>query len=61
MNLGPCILAGHVVRLEPPHLSHREGLLAAQATDNWVWMPMNLRNPEELDVWMAKERRQVGK
>lgn len=55
MNLGPCVLNGPRVRLEPLRSSHREGLLAAaQAIDIWAWLSMNLHEPEELDAWMAK-------
>lgn len=55
MNLGPCVLNGPRVRFEPLRSSHREGLLAAaQAPEIWTWMSMNLRDPAELDIWMAK-------
>lgn len=55
MELGPCVLNGNTVRLEPLRRAHREGLLnAAQSADIWAWMAMNLSHPAELDAWLEK-------
>ena len=55
MILGPCILDGNIVRLEPLRPEHREELLAAaQSSDIWAWLSLNLSDPAQLDAWIEK-------
>jgi RimJ/RimL family protein N-acetyltransferase len=47
--LGPVMLSGQVIRLEPLRASHYQGLLeAANDTRIWTWLAMDLSDPQAL-------------
>jgi len=47
MSLGPVVLTGSVVRLEPLRLTHADVLLAAGGDRAiWAWMPMKISSRE---------------
>jgi RimJ/RimL family protein N-acetyltransferase len=52
-KLNPVVLDGREVRLEPLSHSHFEKLCAIGVNDEiWRWMPMIVRNVEELRLWL---------
>jgi RimJ/RimL family protein N-acetyltransferase len=52
-SLGPIVLEGRGVRLEPLASTHREGLRQAAADPRiWPWMPADLSRPGALEAWM---------
>ena len=53
--LGPVVLEGAFLRLEPVRPVHRDGLLAAaKSSEIWRWMPANLMDVEALDRWITE-------
>jgi len=51
--LGPIVLEGTHVRLEPLLPEHAHGLHAATESDDiWTWLSYDLRDPERLERWM---------
>jgi N-acetyltransferase len=53
--LGPVVLEGTFLRLEPLRPVHRDGLLAAaQSPEIWPWMPANLMTTKALDQWITE-------
>jgi len=61
MNLGPIVLDGSRVRLEPIRSEHAGGLwLAATASEIWTWMSDDLSDRQILERWLdqavAEER-----
>ncbi|MDA4113297.1 MAG: GNAT family N-acetyltransferase [Thaumarchaeota archaeon] len=50
--LGPCVLEGNHVRLEPLRPSHARGLFAAAQDSDWTWMSMDPREKEAMDDWI---------
>ena len=51
--LGPCVLEGAHVRLEPLEPSHEGQLLAAAQDSDWSWMSMDARTKETMAEWIA--------
>ncbi len=51
--LGPCVLEGGHVRLEPLEPSHGGELLAAALDSDWAWMSMDARTKETMTEWIA--------
>lgn len=51
-TLGPCVLEGKHVRLEPLRMSHRPRLLAAAQDSDWSWMSMDARTEEGMVQWI---------
>lgn len=51
-SLGPCVLEGRHVRLEPLEASHAGGLLGAAPRSVWTWMQMDARTPESMGGWI---------
>lgn len=61
-DLGPVVLDGNFVRLEPLRAKHRDGLLAAaQFPEIWSWMPVNLMALESLDRWIEDAEEQEAR
>jgi RimJ/RimL family protein N-acetyltransferase len=54
MELGPVVLEGRHVRLEPLRPEHAEDLLAASDPSIWRWMPVKVGGREDLDRWLAE-------
>lgn len=53
-GLGPIVLEGRNVRLEPLRPHHAEALLrAGQAPEIWAWMPARLSTSEAVDRFIA--------
>jgi len=53
-DLGPVMLAGKSIRLEPLAASHADALLAAaQAPEIWTWMPTVLMTRAAVDRWIG--------
>ena len=53
MELGPVVLEGRHVRLEPLGLDHAEDLMAAAADPLvWRWLPEKVGSRLELDRWL---------
>ena len=53
MKLGPIVLQGPGVRLEPLALSHADSLLtAASDSEVWQWMPARIGSREDLERWI---------
>lgn len=53
--LGPVVLEGRGVRLEPLRPHHREALLEAAAfPEIWPWLSADLRAPDAMDRWIAE-------
>lgn len=50
--LGPCVLEGSHVRLEPLRASDAPGLLAAAQDSDWTWMSMDARTEERMMQWI---------
>jgi N-acetyltransferase len=50
--LGPCLLEGHFVRLEPMRKEHAEGLLEAGKDLDWAWMSVRLSNIGSVKRWI---------
>jgi RimJ/RimL family protein N-acetyltransferase len=51
-TLGPCVLEGNHVRLEPLNPSHASGLLAAAQESDWTWLTMDPREKDAMDEWI---------
>lgn len=52
-EIGPSVLEGPGVRLEPLTAEHRKGLLQAAAFPQiWQWMSSDLSDPQKLDAWI---------
>jgi N-acetyltransferase len=51
-TLGPCVLEGNHVRLEPLSPSHASGLLAAAQESDWTWLTMDPREKNAMDEWI---------
>jgi len=52
-TLGPCVLDGRYVRLEPLSLSHSEAILEAARESEWTWMPRDLDTKNSVDEWIS--------
>ena len=53
--LGPTVLEGRHIRLEPLRARHRPGLLvAAQRLESWGFLSEDLRSPEAMDRFLAQ-------
>lgn len=52
LALGPCVLEGKHVRLEPLSPSHADRLLAAARESDWTWMSMDARTQERMGEWI---------
>ncbi len=53
-DLGPVMLEGKSIRLEPLAASHADALLAAaQAPEIWTWVPTVLMTRAAIDRWIA--------
>ena len=52
-TLGPCVLEGGHVRLEPLRPSHAEELLKAAQDSDWTWMTLDGRTRKGMDDWIA--------
>ncbi|MGA2665753.1 MAG: GNAT family protein [Nitrososphaerales archaeon] len=50
--LGPCVLEGRHVRLEPLETAHAGELLEAAQNSVWTWMQMDARTPESMGRWI---------
>ncbi len=50
--LGPCVLAGRHVRLEPLSRSHKDRLLAVAQETDWGWMPVDPRSEPAMVCWI---------
>ena len=50
--LGPCVLEGNHVRLEPLGPSHASGLLAAAQESDWTWLTVDPRGKNAMDEWI---------
>ncbi len=58
MELGPVVLEGPRVRLEPLRPEHAEDLLAAAADPLvWRWLPEQIGSRSDLDRWLEDARR----
>ena len=53
-QLGPCVLDGNVIRLEPLRPEHAESLLVAGHSDDWTWLPNNLSTMDSMKDWINK-------
>ena len=51
-TLGPCVLEGNHVRLEPLSPSHAGGLLAAAQESDWTWLTVDPREKDAMDEWI---------
>ena len=51
--LGPCILDGRSVRLEPLLSSHADAILEAAKGSEWTWIPEDLRTRQAVDEWIS--------
>lgn len=51
-ELGPCILEGKVVRLEPLTMEHARDLLAAAQDSDWSWMTVDGTSEAGTVKWM---------
>jgi RimJ/RimL family protein N-acetyltransferase len=55
MELGPVVLEGRRVRLEPLGPAHTEDLTAAAADDAiWRWLPVQVAGRADLERWLAE-------
>ncbi len=52
ITLGPCILEGSNVRLEPLSIEHFDGLLLAARGYDWQWLSADLSEPSSLKKWL---------
>ncbi len=53
-RLGPVVLEGRHIRLEPLRPRHRAGLVAAAGAPGiWTWLSADLRVPEAMDAFLA--------
>ncbi|MHB8108336.1 MAG: GNAT family N-acetyltransferase [Candidatus Cryosericum sp.] len=52
-GLGPCVLEGDHVRLEPLRPSHASELLSAAQDSDWSWMSLDARTKEAMAEWIA--------
>lgn len=50
--LGPCVLEGKYVKLEPLQPSHSDVLLQAAKNSDWTWITADLTTKEFLDKWI---------
>ena len=53
-DLGPCVLEGRFVRLEPLREEHAAGVYEASKTTDWKWFLGPLRTREEVDTRIAE-------
>lgn len=53
-SLGPCVLEGEHVYLQPLKFVHTEALLAAAQDSDWSWMSMDIREATVLKRWMGE-------
>jgi N-acetyltransferase len=53
-NLGPCVLEGKFVRLEPLRPEHAPGIWEAAKSTDWEWFLGPLRTREDVDVRIAE-------
>jgi len=55
MNLGPVVLDGSALRLEPIRSEHTDGLWSAAASSEiWPWMSADLSDRQILERWLAQ-------
>ncbi|MGA2198793.1 MAG: GNAT family protein [Nitrososphaerales archaeon] len=54
LALGPCVLEGDHVRLEPLRPSHASELLAAAQDSEWSWMSMEPTTKATMTEWIAE-------
>jgi RimJ/RimL family protein N-acetyltransferase len=55
MELGPVVLEGRLIRLEPLRPAHSEDLTRAAADESiWRWLPVQVRGKEDLERWLAE-------
>jgi RimJ/RimL family protein N-acetyltransferase len=51
--LGPCVLDGRYVRLEPLLSSHADAILEAGKGSEWTWMSKDLSTKRSVDEWIS--------
>lgn len=54
MSLGPCVLEGKFVRLEPLRQEHAQALFEATKLTDWQWTLSAVRSREEVDRRIAE-------
>jgi len=55
VQLGPVVLPGDRLRLEPLRHHHLEDLLAAgQRPEIWTWLPSELTHREAIESWLEE-------
>ena len=52
--LGPCVLEGKHVRLEPLQTSDASALLEAAKTSDWTWISAELNTEKSMDKWISE-------
>jgi len=53
-NLGPCVLEGKFVRLEPLRPEHAPGIYEAAKSTDWEWFLSPLRTMDDVDMRVAE-------
>lgn len=61
-ELGPCVLEGSHVRLEPLRSVHSDSLLSAAQTSDWSWLYADARTEVAMEQWIeeALEHEKAG-
>ena len=53
-NLGPCVLEGRFVRLEPLRMNHAGGIYEASKKMEWTWFLTPLRSLDDVEKRIAR-------
>ena len=63
-NLGPCVLEGKFVQLEPLRRQHADELTIAAGKLDWGWMLTPLRSRKDVEKWITQageiEKKGIG-
>jgi len=55
--LGPCVLNGKHVHLDPLQPSDSDAILEAARESDWTWMPRDLDTRQSVDEWISEALR----
>jgi RimJ/RimL family protein N-acetyltransferase len=53
-ELGPCVLEGETVRLEPLNLDHAQSLVEAGKGFDWAWLSRDLSTTDSMKGWIIE-------
>ena len=56
-ELGPCVLEGETVRLEPLNLDHAQSLVEAGKGFDWAWLSRELSSLDSMQEWITETLR----